>query len=164
LHQRTALAPLLMGACRFLSYVMAALAAGGLTGAALAGAAGLFAHVVGLTYAARQEAYDRLERAWPLAILAVPLAVAFWLAAAAGSALALALALLAAYAAWGAYALRFLFRRHKGDVPRAVIGLIAGISLYDAALIAATGAPWLALLAAAGFLATLALQRVAAGT
>lgn len=162
LHKRTALAPLLMGACRFLSYVMAALAAGGLTGAALVGAIGLFAHVVGLTYAARQEAYDRLDRAWPLGVLALPLAVAAGFALTAGS--LLALAFVAAYAAWGARALRFLFRRAKGDVPRAVVGLIAGIAFYDAVLVAAAGAPWLALLAGAGFAATLALQRVAPGT
>jgi hypothetical protein len=162
LHKRTDLAPLLMGACRFMAYVTAALAAGGLTGAALAGAAGLFAHVVGLTYAARQEAYDRLDRAWPLAVLALPLAVGLGFAIAAAS--ATAFALLAAYTAWCARALSLLFRRQRGDVPRAVIGLIAGISLYDATLIAAAGAPWLALLAAAGLLATLALQRVAPGT
>ena len=162
LHKRTALATLLMGACRFLAYLLAALAAGGATGAAVIGAAGLFAHVVGLTFAARQEAYDRLDRAWPLAALAVPLAVGLGLAIVAGS--ALALTLVAAYAAWGARSLRFLFRRDKGDVPRAVVGLIAAISLYDAALVAAAGAPWLALLAAAGFVATLALQRIAPGT
>jgi 4-hydroxybenzoate polyprenyltransferase len=151
-----------MGACRFLAYLMAALAAGNATGAAVIGAAGLFAHVVGLTYAARQEAYDRLDRAWPLMVLAVPLLVALGFAVIAGS--ALALALLIAYAAWGARSLRLLLRRKTGDVPGAVVGLIAAISLYDAALIAAAGAPWLALLAAAGFLATLALQRVAPGT
>ena len=110
-----ALAPLLMGACRFLTYVMASLAAGGMTGAALAGALGLFAHVVGLTYAARQEAYDRLDRAWPLAVMAIPLLVAVGFALAAGSLLALALVI--AYAAWGARALRILFRRQRGDVP-----------------------------------------------
>ena len=161
-HKRTVLAPLLMGACRFLSYVMAGLASGGITSAAMAGAFGVFAHVVGLTYAARQEAYDRLDRAWPLAVLAIPLLVAVGFALAAGS--LFALAMLIAYAAWGARALRFLIRRQRGDVPRAVIGLIAGISLYDAALIAAAGAPWLSLLATLGFLATLALQRVAPGT
>lgn len=162
LHKRTPLAPLMMGACRFLAYVLAALAAGGLVAAVLAGAAGLFAHVVGLTYAARQEAYDRLDRAWPLAVLAIPLVVALWFALAGGS--PAALALLAVYTAWGARALILLFRRQRGDVPRAVIGLIAAISLYDAALIAASGAYWLALLATGGFLATLALQRIAPGT
>lgn len=163
LHKRAPLAaPLLMGVCRFLSYVVAALAAAGLTGAALVGAAGLFAHTVGLTYAARQEAYDRLGRAWPLAVLALPLLVGVGFAI--GAASTVAFVMLAAYAAWGGRCLRLLFRRARGDVPRAVVGLIAGIALYDAALVAAAGAPWLALLAALGFLATLALQRVAPGT
>ncbi len=162
LHKRTPLAPLLMGACRFLSYALAALAAAGLTSALLVGGGGLFAHTVGLTYAARQEAYDRLDRAWPLAVLALPLLVGLGFAIAAAS--PAAFLTLAAYAAWGGRCLRLLFRRARGDVPRAVVGLIAGIALYDAVLVAAAGAPWLAGLAALGFLATLALQRVAPGT
>lgn len=162
LHKRTELAPLLMGACRFLVYFMAALAAVGPFFAALIGAAGLFAHVVGLTFAARQEAYDRLDRVWPLAVLALPLLIALGFAVAGGG--WLVFLLLAAYAAWGGYSLRFLFRRRKGDVPRAVIGLIAAISLYDAVLIAAVGMPVLSVIAALGFPAVLALQRVASGT
>ncbi len=161
LHKRTALAPLLMGGCRFLSYVVAALAAGGLTAGALIGGLGLFAHTIGLTYAAKQEAYDRIERAWPLAVLALPALIGLWLALASGS--AVALALLGLYVGWSLGCIRLLFRRGKGDVPRAVVRLIAGIALYDAVMIAA-GAPALALLALAGFLATLALQRVAPGT
>ncbi len=166
LHKRTALAPLLMGACRFLSYLVAALAVAspvaGLPGAVLVGATGLFAHIVGLTYAARQEAYDRVGRAWPLAVLAAPVLIGLWFAAAGSS--PLALVLLAIYAGWSLWALRFLFRRRKGDVARAVVSLIAGISLYDAVLIAAAGLPVLAGVAVLGFLATLALQRVAPGT
>lgn len=46
----------------------------------------------------------------------------------------------------------------------AVPWLLAGICLVDAAMIAAVGAPSLALVAAAGFPATLALQRVVPGT
>ena len=60
--------------------------------------------------------------------------------------------------------LRLLFRRARGDVPKAVVTLIAGVCLYDAAIIAATGAIWLAVLAAAGFILTLLLQKVASGT
>ena len=63
------------GATRFLSYVLAALAAATLTSAALWGALGLFAYIIGLTYAAKQEAYDRIGAAWPLAVLAAPLAL-----------------------------------------------------------------------------------------
>ena len=159
-HKRTALGPVVMGATRLLAYLLGAVAAGGVTGAALLGALGLMAYVVGLTYAARQEAYDRLDRAWPLAVLAVPLVLAA--AAAPGSALALVLWL--ALAALVGVALRRLFRRARGDVPRAVVTLIAGVSLYDATLVAGAGAPGLALLAGAGFGLTLALQRLAPGT
>ena len=159
-HKRTALGPVVMGATRLLAYLLGAAAAGGITGAALLGALGLMAYVVGLTYAAKQEAYDRLERAWPLGVLALPLALALgW---ALGSALALALWL--GLAAVVALALRWLFRRHRGDVPRAVVTLIAGIALYDAALMAGAGAPGAALLAVGGFGLTLALQRLAPGT
>jgi 4-hydroxybenzoate polyprenyltransferase len=159
LHKHTALSPLIMGACRMLCYVAAAYAAGGLTGAVLVGAGGLFCHVVGLTYAAKQEAYDRIGAAWPLAVLAVPVVVALTMLTG-----PLAALLLAAYVLWGGWALRLLFRRQKGDVPRAVVSLIAGISLYDATLIAAAGSVFLAALAVAAFGATLALQRLAPGT
>jgi hypothetical protein len=57
----------------------------------------------------------------------------------------------------------FLRRRQPGDVPRAVVSLIAGIALLDAVLIAA-GAAGIAWLAVAGFLLTLGLQRLVAGT
>jgi 4-hydroxybenzoate polyprenyltransferase len=161
-HKRTALAPLIMGLCRLLAYLTAALMAGGgaVTPALLVGALGLFCHVVGLTYAARQEAYDRLGSAWSLAVLAVPLAWALW------SALdnPLALALWAALAVSAAFALRFLFRRSRGDVPRAVVTLIATIALYDAVLVAATGQTGLAIAAALCFPLTLALQKLVPGT
>lgn len=162
LHKRVASGPLIMGACRFLTYAMAALAAGGdAGGVVLAGAFGLFCHTVGLTYAARQEAYDTIGSAWPLLVLAVPVGVA-----GAMSGGLLAFAVLGLYVAWGAWAIRRFFRRAPGDVPRGVVGLIAGISLYDAVLIAGLGdaaaVPCLAALAC--FAATLALQRLAPGT
>jgi 4-hydroxybenzoate polyprenyltransferase len=159
LHKRTALGPVIMGACRLLSYVTAAFAAGGATGALWVGAAGLFCHVVGLTYAAKQEAYDRIGAAWPLAVMAVPVVI--------GAAMlegAVAVLLLAAYVIWSGWALSLLFRRRPGDVPRAVVSLIAAVSLYDAVMIAGTGNAWLALLAVAAFAATLALQRIVPGT
>lgn len=161
-HKHTALAPAIMGACRLAAYLCAAAMAGGdpLSPLLLLGAGGLFGHVVGLTFAARQEAYDRLDNAWPLAVLAAPAAGALW--AARGEPLALALAaLLAAAVAW---AVRRLFRRAPGDVPKAVSLLIAAIALYDAALIAAAGNAPLALAAALCFPLTLALQRVIPGT
>jgi len=159
LHKRTVLSPVIMGACRLLTYVTAAFAAGGLTGALWVGAAGLFCHVVGLTYAAKQEAYDRIGAAWPLAVMAVPVVIgAAMLDSVFGT------LLLAAYAGWSVWALSLLFRRRPGDVPRAVVSLIAAVSLFDAVMIAGTGNISLALLAVAAFGATLVLQRVVPGT
>jgi 4-hydroxybenzoate polyprenyltransferase len=160
LHKRTAAGPVVMGAVRFLAYAFGSAAAGGFTAPLVLGGAGLFAHVVGLTYAARQEAYDRLDRAWPLAILAVPLVYALFRAADTPPALLFWLALAAATAV----ALGFLFRRSRGDVPRAVVTLIAAISLFDATLVAAAGHFVLGILAALGFALTLALQRLVSGT
>ena len=54
--------------------------------------------------------------------------------------------------------------RQRGDIPRAVVSLIAGISLLDALLIAGSGLPELALAALAGFGVTLFFQRYIAGT
>ena len=77
---------------------------------------------------------------------------------------AVAVLLLAAYGIWSGWALSLLFRRRPGDVPRAVVSLIAAVSLYDAVLIAGAGGGWLALPAVAAFAATLALQRLVPGT
>lgn len=160
LHKRTVLSPVIMGATRFLSYCLAAFAAATLTNEALFGALGLFAYIIGLTYAAKQEAYDKLGAAWPLAVLAAPLLYALSV----GLAEPTALIFLAGLTAVVIFALRRLFRRAPGDVPVAVVTLIAGVSLYDATLIAGAGAFGLAVLAACGFLLTLALQKIASGT
>lgn len=164
LHKKTALSPVFMGACRFLTYMMAALAAGDLPTAVLIGGVGLFAHVVGLTYAAKQEAYDRIGAWWPLAVLAVPVLIGAWLSYHPLFVNVTAWGLLALYVAWTLWALRYLFRRGPGDVPRAVVSLIAGIALFDAVMIASVGATILAGFAVIGFLLTLALQKVVPGT
>lgn len=150
-----------MGATRFLAYALAATA---LTGAlatpvALA-AAGLFAYVVGLTYAAKRETYDRLDGAWPLAVLAVPIAYAGWQALVTPAAAAAFLG----FAGVLALALRRLFRRAPGDVGKAVATMIAGMALYDATLVAAAGETALAALCVAGFTLTVASQRLVSGT
>lgn len=158
-HKRTLWGPVVMGGCRLLAYVTAALAAGSISTWTLIGGLGLFCHVVGLTYAARQEAYDRVGTAWPLAVLAVPgvilaTRVMDWATA----------VLLILYLLWMAWSLRLLFRRRPGDVSQAVVGLIAGIALFDAGLIGSLGADSLAWLAVAAFTLTLGLQRLVSGT
>ena len=160
-HKHTVLSPVIMGAARFLSYLVAGLAvATTLGGTLLLGALGLFAYVVGLTYAAKQEAYDRIESTWPLWVLAIPLAYAGWLTVGRPEAVPFLLAFISVIA----FALFLLFRRKPGDVPKAVITLIAGISIYDAVLIAAHGNLALAVMALFAFGLTLILQRLAPGT
>ncbi|HEY8369610.1 MAG TPA: hypothetical protein VIM86_09890, partial [Thermodesulfobacteriota bacterium] len=160
-HKGNPFSPLLMGLCRVLVYVTAALAASGRAGGAVAaGAAALFAYLVGLTYAAKQETLTEVKGVWPLALLAGPL-VYYAARAPAGGLLALALA--AALALWAVRAVSLLVRRPP-FVPRAVTSLIAGISLLDGLLIALHGGGVLALGGVAGFALTLALQRRVQGT
>ncbi|MEM7271023.1 MAG: UbiA family prenyltransferase, partial [Pseudomonadota bacterium] len=110
LHKKTLLSPVIMGATRFLSYALAAVAMATFTGPVLFGALGLLAYIIGLTYAAKQEAYDRIGAAWPLGALAIPVlyalaqayfdwtAILFWLG----------------FAWVVGYALHLLFRRLRG--------------------------------------------------
>lgn len=162
-HKGNPASPLVMGTCRALVYVAAAAAAGmpASSGAALALAAlAMLAHVAGLTYAAKQESLDRIERLWPLTLLALPLALYAWAPAPE------TLAMLAALALANAAAVRRLARRAaRGDVPRAVAQLIAATSLLDGVVIAAAGGPLLCVLACVGaYFGTRVLQRSIAGT
>jgi 4-hydroxybenzoate polyprenyltransferase len=161
-HKGVALAPVVMGACRALAYAGAAAAAvGSVPATVVFTAIALAAYVAGLTYAASQESLDKIGSLWPLALLALPLVPA----AAAFAQGAVATAFYAALFAWGAGAVYLLIRRPlPGAVSRAVGWLIAGISLVDAAFLAAAGAIVPACWAVAGFGATLALQRHIAGT
>jgi 4-hydroxybenzoate polyprenyltransferase len=160
-HKQNPLSPLLMGACRVMIYVAVAYSVSDrLPAAVLLGAAALWCHLIGLTYAAKQEALNRLTRIWPLAFLALPVLY--------GSVLALAepriWPFLALLVAWIIYALRFLRQGPTRAVPQAVVRLIAGISLLDAVLIAGSGAFGWALLAAAMCLLTRLFQRFIPGT
>ena len=160
-HKANALSPVVMGACRMLVYVAAGLTVAlPLPGALLIGGALLLCYVIGLTYVAKQENLGRVENLWPLLFLAAPLLY--------GLSLAIEQPMTAifwiVFAGWMGVALWLIKRRGPGDVPRAVVSLIAGISLYDAVLIAGSGSFALAVLAGLGFLLTLALQRFVPGT
>lgn len=160
-HKDNPLSPLLMGLCRVLVVLGAAFAVGAAAPPAVGLAAlALLCHLIGLTYIAKQEHLDRLGALWPLALLALPLVYGGWLALATPMA-ALPLVL---YAGVLAFALRRLQRRARGDVPRAVVTLIAGMSVLDAVVLAGAGHLAAAVLAVAAFVLTLALQRWVSGT
>lgn len=160
-HKDNPLSPVLMGICRVLVYVTAGLAVASVLRAPLwIGALLLLCYLIGLTYIAKQETLGEVRNLWPLLFLGAPLVYAL-----AGALENLSAAVLgAAFFVWVGVALWFLRRRQPGDVPRAVVSLIAGISLLDAVLIAGTGALAIAWLAVLGFVLTLILQRFVAGT
>jgi 4-hydroxybenzoate polyprenyltransferase len=160
-HKNNPLSPLVMGVCRMLVYVTAAVAVTAfLPPPVIIAAVVLLCYLIGLTYAAKKEHLGRLENAWPLAFLAVPVVYGIYLA----PAQPLTVLPLLSLAAWACYALWLLRRRKPGDVPRAVISLIAGISLLDAMLLAGTGNLLFAWLAGGAFVLTLLLQRWITGT
>ncbi|MBU6259162.1 MAG: UbiA family prenyltransferase [Burkholderiales bacterium] len=163
-HKAFALSPLVMGLCRvFVVVTAAAVVAPTLPAPVLLAAGALLCHLIGLTYIAKQEHLDRLGSLWPLAFLAVPLLYGLWLAQTDGASRLTWLAW-ACYVATLTFALARLRRRWPGDVPRAVVTLIAGMSLLDAVLLAGAGRPLAAMLAIAAFALTLFLQRWISGT
>lgn len=160
-HKGNPLSPLLMGLCRVFVVLGAAYCVTVILPASvLLAAAALLAHLIGLTYIAKQEHLNRVGALWPLAFLALPVAYGLWLASSTWT----VWPLLALYAALLGFALARLRRRARGDVPRAVVTLIAGMSVLDGLLLAGAGQPAAALLAVGAFLLTLALQRWVAGT
>jgi hypothetical protein len=160
-HKNNPLSPLVMGVCRMLVYLTAALAVSAIVPVqVIYAAAVVLCYLIGLTYAAKKEHLGRLENIWPLAFLAVPLIYGIYLALAEP----MVIFPLVALAAWTLYALSLLRRRGPGDVPRAVVSLIAGISVLDAMLLTGVGAVTMAWFAIAAFGVTLVLQRWVSGT
>jgi 4-hydroxybenzoate polyprenyltransferase len=155
-HKNNPLGPAIMGGCRVLVYVTAALAAGALRSAVLTGAAALFAYLIGLTYTAKIE--GRVSaRLWPLAFLAVPFVKEASVACGAVFAV-----VYVGFLAVVVHAVRLVVSRRA--VGRAIVLLLAGISLLDALLVAGAGHPRVAIAASLGFFATRGLQRWVSGT
>jgi UbiA prenyltransferase family protein len=162
-HKGNNFAPLVMGLCRALVYLgTGAAVSGNILPALIVGATALAAHVVGLTYAAKQENLNHIGRLWPLAVLAGPLLLAWpWFTT---GWLVIAAALL--LCAVDIIAVRLLAKRATGDaVPRAVSILIAAICLVDALAVALHGGGVvLTCLCASGFVLTQLFQAAIPGT
>lgn len=157
-HKHDPLSPLIMALCRAMVYFGAAAAiASALTGRVIAGAAMIVAYLIGLTYVAKQENLSEVKNLWPLLFFAMPFIYAAPLLTTVGVVLYVTLI------AWVAYSLSHLISKKK-NIPRAVVTLIAGISLLDGVLIALAGEPSLGFLAIIGFALTLLFQRYIPGT
>ena len=160
-HKANPASPLIMGLCRVLVYVTAAVAVAPFVSSKMAVAAVVaLAYLIGLTYAAKQENLGRITNAWPLGFLAAAIGYAVWTATPGVAAFLAA----AAFIGWLAWSMQFLLMPDRVNVPRAVVSLIAGLCLLDAVFIAAAGYTWPVLLAAGAFLLTRALQRHIPGT
>ncbi|HEX6764297.1 MAG TPA: UbiA family prenyltransferase [Polyangiaceae bacterium] len=167
-HKGVAWSPVVMGFCRAGLYALGALGAAPRFGHdVVLSASSLLLYVVGLTYVARFENASAVGRAWPTAFVFAPLAVLALNADFAndrGERLAVLAAVVAAHVAWTLRALVIALRGGRGAIPRAVVALIAGISLVDAAFIALAGASTGVAAAVAAFALTLFLQRWVRGT
>ncbi len=162
-HKGNSFAPLIMGLCRALVYVgTGAAVSGNILPALIVGATALAAHVVGLTYAAKQENLNHIGRLWPLAVLAVPLLLALPGISTGWIVIVVALLLCTV----DIVAVRLLAKRATGDaVPRAVSMLIAAICLVDALAVALHGGGVvLTCVCASGFVLTQLFQAAIPGT
>ena len=162
-HKHTALAPLLMAACRFLLYMVAASAAReGVRAPVVASASALAAYIVGLSYLARKESTSSVATSWSSPLLFAPIAAALlrgpldrlvlWLAA-------------IAEGGWVFWCLGGRTAPPKGGLSRGVAGLLAGIVLVD--WLAATAGPsdvWLSVAFIGLFVMALLSQRFAPAT
>ncbi len=162
-HKGHAWSPLVMGGCRAGLYTTAALAVSGTLGVDVLLAAGaVWLYIVGLTHIARFENGSVVDRTWVAAFVLSPLVASApaivsqrnWLAA------LCFLALLG----WSLRSMSFALRGGKGQIPRAVVSLIAGASLVDALFIALHGVAFGVLAALGCFLLTLKWQRRIPGT
>jgi len=161
-HKGNIFAPLIMGLCRALVYLATGAAVSGeIRSTLIMGATALAAHVIGLTYAARQENLNQVGKLWPLFILAGPLL--FALSGISGWPVVIGAFVLCAV---DIAALRLLAKRATPDaVPRAVSMLIAAICLVDALAVALYGGGIvLACLCASGYVLTRLFQAVIPGT
>lgn len=160
-HKNNPLSPFVMGLCRMLVYITAGWTLTSEPSNVLYfGAVALLCYLIGLTYTAKQENLGEVKNMWPLAFLAVPVIYA----ATTHTASLVSWLTILIFIGWLIYSLRFVLRRQPGDIPRAVVSMIAGISIVDAMLIAATGSTLWVVPALLAFFLTLYLQRYVAGT
>jgi hypothetical protein len=156
-HKGNVLSPVLMGGCRALVYVIAALAvAASVEGEVWAAAGVLLLYIVGLTQVAKAEGGSVL-RLWPYLAVVAPIVYFVAVSPSLGTIL-----LCGAFGAWIAWAFQLLRARRIGP---AVGSLIAGVALFDAVAVAsADGSAAAVAVCVAAFAATIALQTKIAGT
>ena len=156
LHKRTSLAPLIMAACRFLLYVLAAVATcNPLGGSVVWHGLALAAYIVGLSYLARGESNGAAAGRWPVLLLVAPVLANLGLNLHRTFVAWISGACLVAWICWCA-------SRRSGGVGRMVAGLLAGIILVDWSALANPTLPASAIFVGLFFLALILQRKVPA--
>jgi len=157
-HKHVDLSPLLMAACRFFLYLVAASTAwNGVTGLAIWGAFALAAYIVGLSYLARQESTRGTVNFWPCYLLIAPILLALLVNADAYRRSALLIS--AILGLWIVRCVRHAFLVSDPNIGRAVGGLLAGIVLVDWLAVAGGGTLRASIAFALLFVVALLFQR-----
>jgi hypothetical protein len=160
-HKTNQFSPLLMGLCRLMVYVVAALSISHVfSSRVLIGGVVLVSWVIGLTYSAKQESLEHVANLWPLGFLLVPILFSFPLVLN-NVVSVIVWALLLFIAVWG---IQLIHRRKPGDVGQAVALMIAAISLLDALFVLHWSGLFPGILALACFPLTLLFHKFVAGT
>ena len=137
-HKLITLSPVLMAACRFFLYPMAAsTGVDGVTGWSVWCGLALAAYIVGLSYIARKESTGAALRWWPCLFMAVPIIWGIFMNAT--PFLEKTLLVSALLVLWVVRCLRYTFGPSERNIGRTVSGLLAGIVWVD--LIAVADAP-----------------------
>lgn len=161
-HKLTALAPLLMAACRLTLYLVAASASFyGITGLAVWSGIALAVYITGLSYIARQEVRRGPLDWWPLLLLLTPVGLALFANAGTYRETAIGLSLLLAIWLWAS--LREVFSETQPNYGTTISRLLAGIVLVDLLNVAAEPAG-ISIAFFALFGLTLVAQRYSPGT
>lgn len=159
-HKRFAHSAFVMGACRFGVYLISALLLAEITMKVTLVALSLLLYIAGLTYLARHEQANRLNRLWPLLLLFMPVVVAalsgyeslyFWF-------------FLAGFVAWISSRLRLIIGAKQPNVRACIGGLLAAIPLLDGLMLASVKAIIPSLVCLLIFLITPRLHRWVSGT
>jgi 4-hydroxybenzoate polyprenyltransferase len=142
LHKMVVIAPLLMGACRLLVYLVAAsVTAIGITGYCVWAGLALAIYVVGLSFLARKESLRAPVNYWPAFLLGGPLLLALLVdngpKQSDGCTLSVMLGV------WILWALRYTFGAEHPNLGLTVSRLLAGIALVDMLAVADLGTPWI---------------------
>jgi hypothetical protein len=161
-HKLVALAPVVMGICRCLVYVLAAsLATEGVTGLAVWSGVALSLYIMGLSFLARKEALWAEVQLWPAVLLVAPIGLAVLADdndyRSRGLMLSLVLLI------WLLSSLRWIVGRAEPQVGKTVAKLLAGIVLVDLLAAPTLPQPWIFLFPL-WFVMALLMQRLAPAT